>query len=83
MHLLPPASGRGVTEADDPDPSDRRWDLDVRGRAQRQPSQLPEKMATAVAEFITGPLLDTRSTSGICFARSTCGTTVSDVPSPA
>jgi mRNA-degrading endonuclease RelE of RelBE toxin-antitoxin system len=47
-----------VTKADDPDPLSRRWNLDVRGRARRQLSQLPEKIATAVAEFITGPLLD-------------------------
>ena len=47
-----------MTKADDPDPLSRRWNLDVRGRARRQLSQLPEKIATAVAEFITGPLLD-------------------------
>lgn len=47
-----------MTEADDPDPFDSRWNLDVRGRAQRQRSQLPVKIATAVAEFVTGPLLD-------------------------
>jgi mRNA-degrading endonuclease RelE of RelBE toxin-antitoxin system len=41
-----------VTEAD------RRWRLDVRPRAQRQLSVLPEKIATAAAEFIVGPLLD-------------------------
>ncbi len=35
-----------------------RWRLDVRPRAQRQLSRLPEKIATAVAEFIVGPLLD-------------------------
>jgi mRNA interferase RelE/StbE len=35
-----------------------RWRLDVRPRAQRQLTQLPEKIATAVAEFIVGPLLD-------------------------
>ena len=36
----------------------RRWSLDVRPRAQRQISRLPEKIATAVAEFILGPLLE-------------------------
>lgn len=35
-----------------------RWRLDVRPRAQRQLSRLPEKIATAVAEFIAGPLLE-------------------------
>lgn len=35
-----------------------RWYLDVRPRAQRQLSRLPEKIATAAAEFIVGPLLD-------------------------
>jgi mRNA interferase RelE/StbE len=35
-----------------------RWHLDVRSRAQRQLSRLPEKIATAAAEFIVGPLLD-------------------------
>lgn len=35
-----------------------RWHLDVRARAQRQLSRLPEKVATAVAEFIVGPLVD-------------------------
>jgi len=35
-----------------------RWHLDVRPRAQRQLSRLPEKIATATAEFIVGPLLD-------------------------
>ena len=39
------------------DPADR-WKLDVRPRAQRQLSTLPEKIATAAAEFIVGPLLD-------------------------
>lgn len=38
-------------------PSDR-WRLDVRPRAQRQLTQLPEKIAAAAAEFITGALLD-------------------------
>ena len=35
-----------------------RWKLDVRPRAQRQLVRLPEKIATAAAEFIVGPLLD-------------------------
>lgn len=35
-----------------------RWHLDVRPRAQRQLSRLPEKIATAAAEFVVGPLLD-------------------------
>ena len=35
-----------------------RWKLDVRPRAQRQLTRLPEKIAAAAAEFITGPLLD-------------------------
>lgn len=35
-----------------------RWRLDVRARAQRQLATLPEKIAAAAAEFITGPLLD-------------------------
>ena len=35
-----------------------RWRLDVRPRAQRQLTQLPEKIAAAAAEFITGALLD-------------------------
>lgn len=39
------------------DPGDR-WRLDVRPRAERQLSRLPEKIATAAAEFIVGPLLD-------------------------
>ncbi|MGH3903978.1 MAG: type II toxin-antitoxin system RelE family toxin [Pseudonocardiaceae bacterium] len=47
-----------MTEADEPDASDKRWGLEVRGRAQRQLARLPEKVATAAAEFITGPLLD-------------------------
>ena len=34
-----------------------RWRLDVRPRAQRQLSRLPEKIAAAAAEFIAGPLL--------------------------
>jgi len=34
-----------------------RWQLDVRPRAQRQLALLPEKIAAAAAEFITGPLL--------------------------
>jgi mRNA interferase RelE/StbE len=34
-----------------------RWKLDVRPRAQRQLARLPEKVAAAAAEFITGPLL--------------------------
>ena len=46
-----------MTKADDPDTFDRRWGLEVRARAQRQLSRLPEKVATAVAEFVTGPLL--------------------------
>jgi mRNA-degrading endonuclease RelE of RelBE toxin-antitoxin system len=33
-----------------------RWKLDVRPRAQRQLARLPEKIAAAAAEFITGPL---------------------------
>jgi mRNA-degrading endonuclease RelE of RelBE toxin-antitoxin system len=36
----------------------RRWNLDVRPRAQRQLARLPEKIATAVAGFVTGPLLE-------------------------
>lgn len=32
--------------------------LDVRPRAARQLDRLPEKIAAAAAEFITGPLLD-------------------------
>jgi mRNA interferase RelE/StbE len=35
-----------------------RWRLDARPRVQRQLSYLPEKIGTAVAEFIVGPLLD-------------------------
>ncbi|HEY4850483.1 MAG TPA: hypothetical protein VII22_06790, partial [Streptosporangiaceae bacterium] len=35
-----------------------RWHLDVRPRAQRQISRLPEKIATAAAEFVVGQLLD-------------------------
>lgn len=35
-----------------------RWHLNVLPRAQRQLSRLPEKVATAVAEFMVGPLLD-------------------------
>jgi mRNA interferase RelE/StbE len=35
-----------------------RWQLDVRPRAQRALTRLPEKIAAAAAEFITGPLLD-------------------------
>jgi len=34
-----------------------RWQLNVRPRAQRQLALLPEKIAAAAAEFITGPLL--------------------------
>lgn len=36
------------------------WKLDVRARAQRQLARLPEKVAVAAAEFITGPLLNPR-----------------------
>ncbi|MGH3898788.1 MAG: type II toxin-antitoxin system RelE family toxin [Pseudonocardiaceae bacterium] len=46
-----------MTETDEPDHFEGRWGLDVRGRAQRQLARLPEKIATAVAEFITGQLL--------------------------
>jgi mRNA interferase RelE/StbE len=35
-----------------------RWRFDVRPRAQRQLTRLPEKIAAAAAEFITGTLLD-------------------------
>jgi mRNA interferase RelE/StbE len=35
-----------------------RWNLDVRPRAQRQLERLPEKIATAAAEFMTGALLE-------------------------
>lgn len=35
-----------------------RWKLDVRPRAQCQLSRLSEKIATAAAEFIVGPLPD-------------------------
>jgi len=35
-----------------------RWNLDVRPRAQRQLAWLPEQIATATAEFLTGPLLE-------------------------
>jgi len=35
-----------------------RWRLTVRPQAQRQLARLPEKVSTAIAEFITGPLLD-------------------------
>ena len=35
-----------------------RWNLDVRPRAQRQLARLPEKIATAAAGFLTGPLLE-------------------------
>lgn len=35
-----------------------RWRLEVRPRAQRQLERLPEKVATAAAEFILGPLLE-------------------------
>jgi mRNA interferase RelE/StbE len=35
-----------------------RWNLDVRPRAQRQLARLPEKIATATAEFLTSPLLE-------------------------
>ena len=35
-----------------------RWNLDVRPRAQRQLARLPEKIATAVAGFVAGPLLE-------------------------
>jgi hypothetical protein len=35
-----------------------RWYLDVRPRAQRQLERLPEKIATAAAEFMTGALLE-------------------------
>jgi mRNA interferase RelE/StbE len=35
-----------------------RWRLDVRPRAQRRLALLPEKIAAAAAEFITGALLD-------------------------
>jgi len=34
------------------------WNLDLRPRAQRQLARLPEKVATAAAEFLTGPLLE-------------------------
>ncbi|WP_322766975.1 type II toxin-antitoxin system RelE/ParE family toxin [Frankia sp. Cr1] len=35
-----------------------RYTLEVRPRAVRQLARLPEKIATAIAEFIAGPLLD-------------------------
>jgi mRNA interferase RelE/StbE len=35
-----------------------RWKLDIRPRAQRQITRLPEKIAAATAEFIVGSLLD-------------------------
>jgi mRNA interferase RelE/StbE len=35
-----------------------RWKLDVRLWAQRQLAQLPEKIATAAAEFMSGTLLE-------------------------
>lgn len=35
-----------------------RWRLEVRPRAQRQLERLPEKVATAAAEFLLGPLLE-------------------------
>lgn len=60
-----------MTEADDPDAFGGRWELDVRGRAQRQLSRLPEKIATAAAEFITGPLLDNPLRLDIHFVMST------------
>lgn len=47
-----------MTEADEPDHSKDDGGLDVRGRAQSQLARLPEEIATAVAEFITGQLLD-------------------------
>jgi hypothetical protein len=50
-----------------------RWELDVRPRAQRQPARLPEKIAAAAAEFITGPLLDNRAVSAIRCVMNTPG----------
>lgn len=47
-----------MTRTDQPDRLENRWNLDLRRRAQKQLSELPEKIATAAAEFITGPLLD-------------------------
>ncbi|HEX5346399.1 MAG TPA: hypothetical protein VFW64_04760 [Pseudonocardiaceae bacterium] len=47
-----------MTRTDQPDRLENRWNLDLRRRAQKQLSELPEKIAMAAAEFITGPLLD-------------------------
>ena len=38
-----------------------RWQLDVRPRAQRQLTRLPEKVAAAAAEFITARCWTTRT----------------------
>jgi hypothetical protein len=53
-----------------------RWKLDVRPRAQRQLSRLPEKIATAAAEFIVGLSLTIRTVSGIRFATNTQASTL-------
>jgi hypothetical protein len=49
----------------------RHWRFDVRPRAQRQLSRLPEKVAMAVAEFIVGPLLDNPTVSATLFTMNT------------
>jgi mRNA interferase RelE/StbE len=41
-----------------------RWTLDVRAPAQRQLARLPETVAAAAAEFITGPLLNNPRRAG-------------------
>jgi len=70
-------AGRLAAAADEVEAG--RWKLDVRPRAQRQLTRLPEKIAAAAAEFITGPLLDNRGRVGhpchsapelICVARA-------------
>jgi hypothetical protein len=51
-----------------------RWHLEVRPRAQRQLERLPEKVATAIAEFVLGPLLEIRTVSATRCAANTLTT---------
>jgi hypothetical protein len=50
-----------------------RWKLDVRPRAQRQLARLPEKIAAAAAEFITGRCWTTRGVSATRCVTNTPG----------
>jgi hypothetical protein len=53
-----------------------RWNLDVRPRAQRQLARLPEKIATAAAGFLTGPLLENPYRAGHLLRDEYAGSTL-------